>query len=375
MTRRDAAENMNKLIFAPGEKDADIYYATGMSTTDPFLYIEKGREKVMFASALEFSRAKKHARCGVETLPTPKTGAQRKMGAVIMAIKKKKIRSASVPYDFPAGLAQKLSEYGIKATASQWPQFFKQREVKTEREIRMIAHSQEVAQQAVELVVGLVAKARPDSVGGLLLDGKALTSEFLHEKAALFLASKGFEAGETIIAAGADSAMPHCRGSGRVRNNSQVVIDIFPQDKSNRYYGDVTRTVFKGEPSKEFVRMYEAVKAVQKGCLNRLRDGAVGSELYKYAAEEFERNGYRKTATKTGVFGFSHSLGHGLGLDVHEEPRLSPVGGRLDAGNVVTVEPGLYYPKIGGVRIEDAAAVTKNGHRNLTRLTKDLQIL
>lgn len=364
-----------KLIFASGEKDADIYYATGMSTTDPYLYIERGKKKVMFASALECSRAKKHAKCSVEALPTPKTGAEKKMGAIIMALKKRKIRSASVPYDFPTGLAQKLSEHGIRTKAVQSPQFFKQREVKTEREIRMIAKSQETAQQAIEKVVGIIAKAKPDGNGLLSYDQKPLTSEYLHEKAALFLSSKGFEAGETIIATGADSSMPHCRGSGRIHDNSQVVIDIFPKDRATRYYGDVTRTVFKGEPSKEFVRMYDAVKAVQQGCLDRLRDGAVGSEMYKYAVEQFDKKGYKKTKTKEGLFGFTHSLGHGLGLDIHEEPRLSPIGGRLETGNVVTVEPGLYYPKIGGVRIEDAVVVTKKGHRNLTRLSKELLIL
>ncbi|MFA6329549.1 MAG: Xaa-Pro peptidase family protein [Candidatus Micrarchaeia archaeon] len=364
-----------KLIFAPGEKDADIYYATGMSTTDPYLYLEQGKRKVMFASALECSRAKKHARCGVEALPVPKTDAEKKMGPTIMAIKAKKIRSASVPYDFPTGLAQKLSEYGIKATAMQWPQFFKEREVKSEREIRMIARSQEMAQQAIEMAAGIIAKARPDKPGRLVFDGKVLTSEFLHGRIANFLSSHGLEAGETIVSSGPDTSMPHERGSGPIWNDSQVILDIFPQDLSTRYYGDVTRTMFKGEPSAEFVRMYEAVRSVQQGCLDRLRDGAVGSEIYKYAVEQFEKKGYKKTKTKEGLFGFTHSLGHGLGLDVHEEPRLSLTGGRLDAGNVVTVEPGLYYPKIGGARIEDTVVVTKTGHRNLTRLSKELQIL
>jgi len=364
-----------KLIFASGEKDADLYYATGMSTTDPFLYLEQGRKKVMFASALECSRAKKHAKCGVEALPVPKTAAEKRMGPTIMAIKAKKIRSASVPYDFPTGLAQKLSEYGIKANAVQWPQFFREREVKSEREIHMIAHSQEMAQQAIELAEDIIARALPDKAGRLVFEGKPLTSEYLQGRIANFLSNRGLEAGETIASCGQDTAMPHARGSGPILNDSPIILDIFPQDLSSRYYGDVTRTVFKGEPSKEFVRMYEAVKAVQQGCLDRLRDGSVGSELYNYAVAEFERKGYKKTATRAGLFGFTHSLGHGVGLDIHEEPRLSPVGGRLDAGNVVTVEPGLYYQKIGGVRIEDTVVVTKKGHRNLTRLGKELLIL
>ncbi|MFA5247539.1 MAG: Xaa-Pro peptidase family protein [Candidatus Micrarchaeia archaeon] len=364
-----------KLIFAPGEKDADIYYATGMSTTDPYLYLEHGRKKVMFASSLECSRAKKIAKCGVEVLPSPKTDTEKKMGAIIMALKRRKIRSASVPYDFPTGLAQKLGEYNIKAIAVQWPQFFKQREVKTEREIKLIAHSQEIAQQAIEEAIEVINASRPDPSGRLLFDGKPLTSEFLHERIAGFLSIRGFEAGETIVCSGEDSMMPHARGAGQLWQDRQIIIDVFPKCLATRYYGDVTRTVFKGEPTGKFLRMYDAVKNVQQGCLDRLREGAVGSELYKFAVEQFERKGYKKTATKVGLFGFTHSLGHGLGLDIHEEPRLSPLGGRLDAGNVVTVEPGLYYPKIGGIRIEDAVVVTKNGCKNLTRLPKDLQII
>jgi len=364
-----------KLIFASGEKDADIYYATGMSTTDPFLYLQQGQKKVMFASALECSRAKKIAKCGVEALPAPKTDAERKMGAIIMALLKKKVKSASVPYDFPAGLSQKLAEYGIKATAVQWPQFFREREVKTEREIRMIAHSQEVAQQAIEEAIEVINASRPDKSGRLLFDNKPLTSEFLHQRIAGFLSIRGFEAGETIVCSGEDSSMPHARGAGQLWQDRQIIIDVFPKCLETRYYGDVTRTVFKGEPSSKFVRMYDAVKEVQQGCLDRLRDGAVGSELYGYASDEFVRRGYPRKTTKAGLFGFTHSLGHGLGLDVHEEPRLSPVGGRLETGNVVTVEPGLYYPKIGGVRIEDTVVVARDGHRNLTRLSKELLIL
>ncbi len=364
-----------RLIYASGEKDADIYYATGLATADTYPYLEQGKKKVMFASALELSRAKRQARCAVEALAQPKTDAQKKVGAIGLVLKKRKIRKVSVPYDFPTGLAQKLETNGIKVLAVQSPQFFPGRAIKTGREIKFIAHSQEVAQQAVERVAGIIEKARPDAKGLLFYEQKPLTSEFLHEKAALFLVSRGFEAGETIICPGADSSMPHCRGSGRLYNNSQVVIDIFPKDNATRYYGDVTRTVFKGEPTGRFVRMYGAVQKVQGECLERLRAGMTGAELYRYAAGKFEKMGYKKTTNKAGVFGFNHSLGHGLGLDVHEEPRLSPTGGKLDAGNVVTIEPGLYYPKIGGVRIEDAVVVTKKGCRNLTRLPKDLQVI
>ena len=375
MAKRKATGSAARLIYASGERDADIYYATGLATTDAYPYLKQGRRKVMFASALELSRARKDAKCAVEALAQPRTDAEKKVGAISLMLRKRKIRSVTVPYDFPSGLAQKLQANGIKVHAVGSPQFFPQRAIKSGREIRFIARSQETAQQAVEQVVGLVAKARADGKGGLVLGGKPLTSEFLHEKAAMFLSARGFDAGETIICSGADSSMPHFRGSGRLYDNSQIVIDIFPKDKATRYFGDVTRTVFKGEPTGKFVRMYEAVRKVQQECLDRLHVGVTGAELYKHAADRFEKLGYRNTAGKGGFFGFNHNLGHGLGLDVHEEPRLSPTGGKLDAGNVVTIEPGLYYPKIGGIRIEDAVVVTKKGHRNLTRLPKELQIL
>lgn len=368
-------KNTSKLLYASGEKDADIYYATGVATTDPYIYLENGRKKVMFANTLEFSRAKKNAKCKVELLPVPKTNTDRKLGALLSILKKRRIAAVSVPYDFPTGLAQRISSNGVKVSAVQSTQFFAERAKKTEREIKRIAESQEAAQQAIELAIGILAEATPDKTGKLVFENKPLTSEYVQSRIAAFLAGKGIAAGETIVSSGPDTSMPHARGSGAIRNNAPVILDIFPQDLASRYHGDVTRTVFKGNPTTEFVRMYQAVQEVQQAGLDRLREGAVGVELYKYAVQEFEKRGYKKTVAKQGVFGFNHGLGHGLGLDVHEEPWLNPIGGRLEAGNVVTVEPGLYYPKIGGVRIEDLVVVTKNGHRNLTRLSKELQVL
>jgi Xaa-Pro aminopeptidase len=153
------------------------------------------------------------------------------------------------------------------------------------------------------------------------------------------------------------------------------VLDVFPRHRTTRYWGDVTRTVVRGEPSKKLEEQYAAVLAAQENALSKVRAGTSGDEVHREVIAEFERRGFGRVTTKKGVFGFTHGTGHSVGLDLHEEPRISTGGATLEAGNAVTVEPGLYYPTTGGVRIEDLVIVRKNGCQNITRLGKEDWIL
>ena len=364
-----------KLIYASGERDADIYYATGISTADPYAFLEQGKKRTMFTSALELSRAKSAATCKVGLMPAPKSESQGKTGALLLLLREKKIRKVEVPYNFPLGLAQRLKADGIAVSAAKSTPFFPERRIKSEREIGFIQKTQDAAQEAIALAIRMIKASKADDKDRLFLHGKPLTSEYLQERMSGFLSGRGFEPGPIIVSCGAETSMPHARGTGQLRNNRQVIMDVFPRSASTRYFGDVTRTVVKGEPSRRFERMYEAVHKVQLSCLDEVAEGRSGPELYAKAVDMFKGMGFEKKVTKHGVFGFNHGLGHGVGLEIHEEPGLSPTGGRLEAGNVVTVEPGLYYPQVGGVRIEDTVAVTKDGYKNLTWLAKDLQIL
>lgn len=178
----------------------------------------------------------------------------------------------------------------------------------------------------------------------------------------LMLLSLGCTASDTIVSCGDETAMPHCTGSSQIKANEPIVIDIFPKSDSTGYHADMTRTLSRGEPSKEVIDLYNAVREAVHIGEKVLTPGISGSEVHNKVKDYFEECGYH-----TDSEGFIHSLGHGVGLEVHEQPSLSPSGGILEAGNVVTIEPGLYYHGIGGVRIENLLVVTKSGSNRITK--------
>jgi Xaa-Pro aminopeptidase len=184
----------------------------------------------------------------------------------------------------------------------------------------------------------------------------------------------GFVPAHTICAPGDQAVDPHEGGHGPIRANQPVVMDIFPRSEATGYFGDLTRTVVRGKASFALHELYAIVHAGVRLGHRLVRPGAEGMEIHSAIQGLFERQGY-KTGVKHGrMQGFFHGTGHGLGLQIHEAPSIGKRPCRLRAGHVVTVEPGLYYLGLGGVRIEDVALVTKTGSRCLTRVPKQLEI-
>jgi len=183
------------------------------------------------------------------------------------------------------------------------------------------------------------------------------------------LLAHGCRGVDTIVSCGPETALPHNTGSGPLLENEPIVIDIFPRDELSGYYADMTRTVVKGEPSPEIREMYDAVRDAKTLAAAEVRAGAAGADLYNAVVEFFRDRGYESDTR-----GFIHSLGHGVGLEVHEEPSLGPRGGALAVGNVVTIEPGLYYPGTGGVRLEDMGAVTETDFDRFTQYEEELTL-
>ncbi|MDO8494054.1 MAG: M24 family metallopeptidase, partial [Deltaproteobacteria bacterium] len=179
-----------------------------------------------------------------------------------------------------------------------------------------------------------------------------------------------------IIAGGEQGCDPHCIGSGPLKPHEAIIVDIFPRSDQSRFFGDATRTFCKGKATPELKRQYIAVKTAQEMAIKMIRASANGKKIYQAVVKFFEKTGYLTQVINGVKQGFIHGVGHGIGLQIHEEPvRINKSDFILKKGNVLTVEPGLYYLKTGGVRIEDIVYVTTSGCEVFPSYPKNLEIL
>jgi Xaa-Pro aminopeptidase len=214
--------------------------------------------------------------------------------------------------------------------------------------------------------------SKPGPGKRLRWSGKPLTSEVLRAEIDSAILRAGGLPGGTIVAGGDQACDPHERGSGPLLANSLIILDVFPRDAKTGYFGDLTRTVLRGRASEEQRKLWDTVKAGQALALRKIRAGIDGMEIHTAIQDLFIKRGYPTEVRKGRRVGFFHGTGHGLGLEIHEYPRLQRV--TLKERQTLTVEPGLYYPGLGGVRLEDVIMVTKSGHRMLSRFPKRLEI-
>jgi Xaa-Pro aminopeptidase len=201
-----------------------------------------------------------------------------------------------------------------------------------------------------------------------------LTSETLRSRIDAAIFAAGGIPSRSIVAGGFQGADPHERGRGPLRANRPIVLDLFPRSRTTGYYGDITRTVVKGAPDPRTRAAFAAVTEAVRMARGGVAAGASCAEIHRRVAEHFERAGFPVSRRKGAPEGFFHGTGHGIGLDLHELPHVSLRGGRLEAGNVITLEPGLYYRSLGGIRIEEVVLVTRTGCRQLTRFPVFLEI-
>ncbi len=364
---------------AVGMEANDVRYATGLAAPDPFCLIAEGSRLHLLVSALEASRARQA--CPSASLHTPADlfrdalPRRRSMGDQLLAlVQRLGFRAVEVGPWFPYGLARRLEDGGIRVILSADPPF-PRRAIKTPREIACIATSQRAAVAALRAAIDRIRAADISPSGALKNGRRVLTSEDLKELIERTLLERRCSAEGTIVSIGPQSARPHDEGTGPLRAGVPVVLDIFPRDKATGYWGDITRTVVRGRAPDDIRRMFRTVLAAQKLALSRVRPGVESRSVQRAVEDFFHRAGFPTRLSPPGEeCGFIHSVGHGVGLDVHESPGLRNEPGRLSAGNVVTVEPGLYLPGRGGIRIEDTVVVTSTGHKILARYPKILEI-
>ncbi len=360
--------------------DADFLYATGMHVPDPAFWFRKGHRSYLVASALELGRARRQASVTHvldEVAWTRKV--ERAMGRpprreevyarILLA---KKVRALDVPASFPLGTADVLRAAGVEVTPRSAP-FFPQRMIKRADEIAAVRAAQAATERALEAALVILREARSRG-GGLRRGGERVTSETLRSAIELSLAREGLVAQHTIVASGDQCVDPHDCGSGPIRPNSPIIIDIFPRDTRTGYHADMTRTVVRGTASREVREIYDLVHAGQRYAFDRIRGGCDAQAIHRGIRGLFTDAGWPTGPRDGRNQGFFHGTGHGIGLDVHEPPTFGDRPSTLPAGAIVTVEPGLYYTGIGGVRLEDMVLVTPDGCEQVTAAPKILEI-
>ena len=371
--------NIPKLIVATSETDADMLYATKFWAPDPFIFLERNGKRTLVLSDLEIDRGRKQADADefvmFSELEREVQGKSKKPPSYekVLAhfLKKRGVRSVTVPANFALGYAEELAANKIRVRATNgffWPE----REAKLEKEVKMMSLALRITERGLKRAIEILKASKPGARKRLRWNGKTLTSEILRaEIDSTILRAGGIPAG-TIVAGGDQACDPHERGYGPLYADSLIILDVFPRDAKTGYFGDMTRTVLRGRASEAQRRLWETVKAGQALALKRIKAGVDGMAIHKAIQEFFAKRGFPTEVRKGRRVGFFHGTGHGLGLEIHEHPRLQKV--TLKDRQVLTVEPGLYYPGLGGVRLEDVILVTKTGCKILSRFPKLLEI-
>ncbi|MEJ7870754.1 MAG: Xaa-Pro peptidase family protein [Rubrobacteraceae bacterium] len=378
------------LVIGASEHDAAAYHLSGFLAPDPVIFLEAAGKKYLAVSSMEYGRAKREARAeevlSFDELNVMDLARELKSGgralAAAAASLLEKLGATGSPVAVPPSLAvvyaDELRARGLTVTPEA-KLFADLRRVKTEQEISYIETTQRAVEEACAHAVRILRESGVSVDGTLLHEGEPLTSERLRFEIDTELLRRGCAASGTITAGGAQTADPHERGHGPLKAGDPIILDIFPADKTTRYYADMTRTFVKGEPGEELQKMYDAVLESQEAALAMIGPGVNGRDIHKKVSDILHEAGYKTLVhdQRPGEplqEGFIHGTGHGVGLEIHESPRVSIADEKLIPGDVVTIEPGLYYRRIGGIRIEDLVVVTENGCRNLTNFPKEFRI-
>jgi Xaa-Pro aminopeptidase len=363
------------LLYADTEQSSDALYFGRVSVPDPFIAFGAGGRKYAVVNTLEFARVRRTSAFD-SVLPLEAWQQQaktawprRKVGAaevICLLARQYGLRRFTVPDDFPAALYQRLLDLGLRLTLSDGP-LFPERGIKAAPEAAAIREGNRCSALGIGAAEKLL-RASQIRGGYLYYRGRRLTSERLKTAIEIACLEAGALSANTIAAGGDQACDPHDRGSGPLRANSLIVVDVFPRVTATGYFGDMTRTFLRGRASDAQRALVAAVRSAQQKAIRAVRAGVTGRTVHAEVLAVFAARGFETKHTRRGSVGFFHGTGHGLGLAIHEPPRLSAVSEIvLQRGTVVTVEPGLYYPGLGGCRIEDVVQVTAAAPTMLSR--------
>lgn len=375
-----ASVKLPRLIIAASDSNADMLYATEFRVPDPFLFIEKDGHTIVLLSDLEVDRGRREAQVDaviaysdVEKKLRGRSRNPLAYGKVAAGfLRSLGVLSAQVPADFPLGLAKELEKSGVKVapvTGHFWPK----REIKSVEELEAMKRALEMTESAMQRAFDILHVSKIKKNGELLWGGKLLTAERLRtEIETVILQHGGVAMNNSIVACGEQACDPHERGHGPLRAHELIILDIFPRSAASGFFGDLTRTVVRGQASTAQRKLWEVCLRGQKQAIKALKPGVDGGMIQDDVRMFFTKKGYPTEMRDGRWTGFFHGLGHGLGLEIHEEPRLART--ILKPGQVFTIEPGIYVPGLGGVRHEDVTVVTANGAKLLSSIEKPFEI-
>jgi Xaa-Pro aminopeptidase len=373
------------IVYGDSIRSPELRHEVRVPIPDPFLYFEKGDRRIVVLHSLEIPRVRQN-QPELEIIPPEQLGLDElysqglrawevSLELALRACREVGIVSATVPEAFPVGHADHLRANGIELSVDR-DLFTNRRRSKNEAELRGIRKAQKACEAALDASRDLLRRAQPNGAG-LEVDGAPLTCERLKRVIEDVFADHEVEGSDMIVSHGAQTAVGHDMGSGQIAPNEPIVFDLFPRDKSTGYYADMTRTYVVGEPPDEVRSWHRLVKEALDASTANVKPGVNGRRLYEKVCDLFQSAGYKTQLNKEPgevlEDGFFHGLGHGVGLEVHESPSMSRIGDDLVAGDVVTVEPGLYRSGYGGVRLEDLVLVTQDGYEVITNYPYDLK--
>jgi Xaa-Pro aminopeptidase len=355
-----------------------VFYLTGFRAPDPFLCLHVHNKVILIVSEMEVGRALRERKRGVQVITPQEVLKEQKTSSGTIAcieaiLDREHVEQVQVGELFPAGLYLALSKR-VKRIEIGPSRASIRRRKKCAEEIACIAGAQRAAAEAMRAAIRHIQGALVRADRALEINGKALRSEDVRALIKQRLADFNCSGEEIIVAGGEQATDPHERGQGILRAGEAIILDIFPRHNENGYWGDITRTICRGPASSELRRLYKAVHNAQREALRSVRAGARADRIHARVVESFECAGYETGRQKGKPAGFIHGTGHGVGLDIHESPRVGLKKETLRAGDVITIEPGLYYPGIGGVRIEDTVLVEKGGCKLLANCVKKFEL-
>ena len=379
------------ILYSESFKNSNMYYLTKFLAPDPFIFLKKvDVDPVIVVNQMEYPRAQKQSIVedvrsyfDYKYLEVVKTAKEPHLGTMkfIAKVAKKELGIGTkicVSHDFPAMAADVLREENL-IIKPMFNVVEKARETKDTNEIEDIKAVQEVAEEVTIETIDLISNADVDANGTLIVEKSPLTVG----KVKSFFGHKFLDHGcvmeeDIIVACGPKGSDPHYFGDPQdvLKANQPIILDIVPRSVQKRYWTDMTRTIVKGKASDKVRKMFNAVLEAKNASMDAIQAGVLGSDVYDVCCDVLEKAGYETTrGGKQITRGLTHSLGHGVGLDIHEGPRMSELYKfPLKEHNIVTVEPGLYDPDVGGLRIEDIVEVTKAGCSNLTKMEIQLEV-